>query len=68
MTELNGKKYRCVRSGDGYGGVWQFLYKGQWRPVKNYQIKCQLNRVLEEKDHHFTSKNDTKIHADLCQK
>ncbi len=51
--ELNGKRYRCIhprtKGMPAYCGRWEFFYDklDQWQEVKNYNIKIELNRLIE---------------------
>lgn len=35
-----------------YGGVWEFLFKERWLPVRNWNIKSELNKKLLDDTSH----------------
>ena len=57
MIQYNGKTYRKVEKAVSIKndrhhlcpanfGKYEILYKGKWLPVKNYNIRCQLDDLI----------------------
>lgn len=48
LIRYNDREFLCLQpsKSDNDFGVWLYRYEGEWHKVVNYQIRYQLNKLL----------------------